>query len=156
MVAWRNPWVFAVLLCLSLIGCTDKGDQPADNLHPAGTSLVYGYKAFNTKGDLAVSGTLVLTSSDSGSVSGTWAFVAILPSEKVGPQIGTGTVAGTRQHSSIWVNLNPGWADNNVILQGTVATDRIIGRWSWSSFIGTAAEGTFEAIRGQSGQTSGN
>jgi len=147
MLAWRNSWMPELLLCLSLIGCADKGDQPVGSLHPAGTPASYNYKAFNAGGALAVSGTLVLTSSDSGSVSGSWAFVAVLPSEKVGPQVGNGKAAGTMAKSSVTVNLNPGWADNNVILQGTVASDRITGRWSWISFIGPTAEGAFEAIR---------
>jgi hypothetical protein len=134
-------------LCLSFVACTDKGEQPVGSLQPRGVPDKYIYKAYNSKGDLAVSGTMTLVGIDTTSVSGTWSFVAVLPSEKVGPQIGTGGLTGTIQKSSISINLNPGWADNNVFLQGTVSSDRITGRWMWSTFIGPTAEGTFEAMR---------
>ena len=51
------------------------------------------------------------------------------------------------QGTSISMNLNPGWADNNVVLSGTVEKDRISGKWTWITFVGPTAEGTFEAIK---------
>lgn len=132
---------------LSFVACTDKGDLPLGNLQPGGTGTTYLYKAYNSKGELAVSGTMKTTVVEASSVAGTWSFVAVLPSEKVGPQTGTGTLTGSIQKSSISINLNPGWADNNVFLQGTVSSDSITGRWMWSTFIGPTAEGSFIATR---------
>ena len=147
MCARRFPWLFILILFLSFVACTDKGDSPVDGLQPGGVPDRYIYKAYNSKGDLAVSGTMTLVDIDSTSDSGTWSFVAVLPSEKVGPQVGTGRLTGTIQKSSIYINLNPGWADNNVFLQGTVSPDSITGRWMWSTFVGPTAEGTFRAMR---------
>jgi hypothetical protein len=147
MFARRIPSLPALTLFLSLVACADKGDSPVGSLQPGGVPTRYNYKAYNSKGDLAVRGTMTLSIIDTTTVAGIWSFVAVLPAEKVGPQVGTGTLAGTLQKSSISINLNPGWADNNVFLQGTLSSDRITGRWMWSTFIGQTAEGTFEAIR---------
>jgi hypothetical protein len=147
MCARRFPWLFVLTLFLSFVACTDKGDPPVGSLQPGGVPETYRYKAYNSEGDLAVNGTMTLAVIDTTSISGTWSFVAVLPSEKIGPQVGTGRLEGRLQKSSISINLNPGWADNNVFLQGTVSSDRISGRWMWSTFIGPTAEGTFEATR---------
>jgi hypothetical protein len=143
----RFPLLFVLTLFLSFVACTDNGEQPVGSLQPGGVPDKYLYKAYNSKGDLAVSGTMTLWVPDTTSVTGTWSCVAVLPSEKVGPQVGTGGLTGTIQKSSISINLNPGWADNNVFLLGTVSSDRITGRWMWSTLIGPTAEGTFQAMR---------
>jgi hypothetical protein len=132
---------------LSLAACADRGEQPVDSLHPGGVPVSYRYRAYNAKGDLAVDGTFTLTSIDSATVSGTWSFVAILPAEKIGPQTGTGKLRGTIQKSSISIDLNPGWADNNVFLQGIISSDSIAGTWMWSTFAGPTSEGRFQAMR---------
>jgi len=116
-------------------------------MQPSDVPGTYSYKAYNSSGVLAVSGTMTLAVVDSGSVSGTWTFVAVLRSERVGPQTGTGRLAGVVEKSSVSINLNPDWKDNNVFLLGTLSPDRIAGRWMWSTFSGPTAEGTFEATR---------
>lgn len=143
----RNPWLLAIPLVLALSACSDRGNQPVDSLQPGGVPATYAYNAFNSSGNVVVNGTMTVTQLDTTSVTGTWSFVAVRPAEKIGPQVGTGTLTGTIQKSSISINLNPGWADNNVFLQGTVSSDRITGRWMWSTFIGPTAEGPFEAVR---------
>ena len=145
MSARQLSLLFFVILLLSVVACADKGDTPVDSLQPGSVPSTYAYKAYNAKGELAVNGTMTLSVADLTSVTGTWSCDAVLPSEKVGPQVGTGGLTGTIQKSSISINLNPGWADNNVFLQGTVSSDRITGRWMWSTLIGPTAEGTFEA-----------
>ncbi|MGA3244173.1 MAG: hypothetical protein ABSE41_06140 [Bacteroidota bacterium] len=147
MSSRRFPWLFVLTLFLPFVACTDRGEQPVESQQPGGVPDKYIYKAYNSKGDLAVSGTMTLVGIDTTSVSGTWSFVEVLPSEKVGPQVGTGNLTGTIQKSSISINLNPGWVDNNVFLQGTVSADSITGRWMWSTFIALTAEGKFQAIR---------
>jgi hypothetical protein len=146
MSAPRFPWLYMMTCILSFVACTDKGDPPVGSLQPGGVPSNYNYMAYNSKGDLALNGTMKLTVIDSTSIAGTWSIVAVLPSEKVGPQVGTGKLTGTIQNSLVWINLNPGWVDNNVFLQGTLSSDRITGRWMWSTFIGPTADGTFEAM----------
>jgi hypothetical protein len=147
MCVRRFTWLLVSTLFLSFVACTDKGDSPAGSLQPGDVPATYSYRAFNSKGDLAVNGTMTLTLVNTTSIAGTWTFVAIIPSDKIGPQVGTGRLTGTIQNSSISIDLNPGWADNNVFLQGTVSSDRFTGRWMWSTIIGPTADGTFEAVR---------
>jgi hypothetical protein len=147
MSSRRFPCLLVLTLFLPFVACTDRGDSPVGSLQPGGVPDKHIYKAYNSKGDLAVSGTMTLVGIDSTSVSGTWSFVEVLPSEQVGPQVGTGRLTGTIQKSSIFINLNPGWVDNNVFLQGTLSSDSMNGQWMWSTFIGPTAEGRFEAFR---------
>jgi hypothetical protein len=147
MISRQIPWLVSVFILL-LGGCVDNGNQPVGSLIPGGLPVSYDYRAYNASGTLAVKGILTLTALDSTSVTGIWSTFAVLPGEKVGPQVGTGKAAGTLENSSISLNLNPGWADNNVLLLGTVGPDRITGRWSWITFVGPTSQGTFEAIKG--------
>ncbi len=147
MCSGRFPWMPVLMIILTYMACMDRGGQPVESLNPRGLPTSYHYSAYNANGDLAVNGTITLTTIDSSSVSGTWLLLAVIPSDKIGPQTGTGKLVGSIQKSSISINLNPDWVDNNVFLQGTVSPDSINGRWMWSTFIGPTAEGEFKAIR---------
>jgi hypothetical protein len=136
-----------IVLFLSQIACTDQGAPTADSLGPGGIPASYSYEAYTSAGNLLVVGTLTLVLADSASIGGTWALDQVLASDKVGPQVGTGKLAGMISGKSVWLNLNPGWVDNNVFLQGTMEGDRMRGKWMWSTFVGSTAEGTFEAIK---------
>lgn len=136
-----------IVLSLSQLACTDQGAPTAGNGGPGGIPATYSYRAYNSAGNLLVVGTLTMTMEDSTSVVGSWAMDQVQTSDKVGPQVGTGKLAGMVSGKSIWINLNPSWMDNNVFLQGTVDGDRISGRWMWSTFVGSTAEGSFEAVK---------
>ena len=138
------PVIFVSIL--PLLACTDKGVSPEDTLRPGGAPVTYHYRAYNSKGAVAVSGTMILASTDSTHISGTWSFELQIAGEQVGPQVGSGTLAGSRQQATISINLNPGWADNNVYLTGTIGPNGINGRWDWSTFVGTSATGSFNAV----------
>lgn len=56
-----------------------------------------------------------------------------------------GGIRGAR----VTVNLNPQWVDNNVFLSGSFDKDRFSGTWMWSTFVGSTAEGKFEALQSQ-------
>jgi hypothetical protein len=86
---------------------------------------------------------------DSTSIVGSWALDQVQVSDKVGPQVGTGKLAGMMAGKSVSINLNPSWVDKNVFLQGTMDDSRMSGKWMWSTFVGSTAEGTFEAIKKQ-------
>jgi hypothetical protein len=138
-----------IVLYLSLVACTDEGSPSASYPGPVGTPAAYSYRAYDSGGSLAIVGTLTLVLADSAAIGGTWTLEQVLTGGKVGPQVGTGKLAGTISGTSIWVNLNPNWADNNVFLQGTIDDGRISGKWMWSTFVGNTAEGTFEAVEKQ-------
>ncbi|MEK6756645.1 MAG: hypothetical protein AABZ02_10890, partial [Bacteroidota bacterium] len=60
---------------------------------------------------------------------------------------GAGLLTGMVDGRDVSINLNPGWVDNNVVLQGTFENDRLRGRWSWITFAGPTSEGTFDATK---------
>ncbi len=144
----RQRWHLGLMvLCLPLLGCTDSGTPLAGYELPGGVPEVYTYHAYESDGSLVVAGTLTMVSADSASINGTWDLKQVHASDQIGPQVGSGKLAGSVHEGTIWVNLNPSWKDNNVFLQGTVEGDRISGNWSWSTFIGRTAGGTFEAVK---------
>lgn len=92
-----------------------------------------------------VTGWLAVELPKAGAVRGEWIFNQLLESEMVGPQIGTGSFVGTVDSNRIWINLNPDWADNNVLLNGVIAGAEITGEWYYSSFAGPVNKGSFTA-----------
>ena len=138
-----------ILLSLYLIACTDEGVPTAGSSGPGGNPVSYTYRAYNLAGNLLVAGTLTMAMEDSTSIVGSWALDQVQASDRVGPQVGTGKLAGMIAGKSVWINLNPSWVDNNVFLQGTMDDSRMSGKWMWSTFVGSTAEGTFEAIKKQ-------
>jgi hypothetical protein len=142
------PCLIVLALSCSLVSCTDNGDPLVSDLQP-GFPVNYDYRGFDAKGSLVVAGTMSMTATDTTSVSGTWAFEGVSLVDKIGPQVGSGRLVGNIQQTTISINLNPGWADNNVLLFGTIGSRRITGRWTWVTFAGPTTEGTFEAIKGR-------
>lgn len=134
-----------ISLIVTLTACNDRGSPVAGHLEPGGTTFDHGYRAYDSSGNLMIVGTLKLVLSDSASVNGTWSTTQVAASDNVGPQVGTGKLTGTMSGKFVWLNLNPGWVDNNVFLQGTIADGRISGTWTWSTYAGISARGTFEA-----------
>lgn len=127
--------------------CKDFGDAEV-GIPPSGSiPATYSYKGYNADGSLVVTGTMILAMSADSSVSGTWTFDAVSSGDKVGPQVGSGRLVGSMQNATISINLNPGWADNNVFLFGTFAPDRFSGKWTWDTFAGPTASGMFDAAK---------
>ena len=138
-------WMF--LSWSALAGaCKDIGDPVANDPLPSGSPRTYAYKGFNSNGVLVVTGTLRLTCGDDQTIEGGWSLGNLLPDEQIGPQTGTGTLRGTLQGTSVSLNLNPGWVDNNVFLSGTFGKDGFSGTWTWVTFVGPTASGKFEAV----------
>jgi hypothetical protein len=140
--------LFTVLvLTFAINACKDNG-EPVTSMPPLpGQPSSYSYSGYNSKGTLVVVGSMTLAVTDSQIVIGTWALECIAPGEQLGPQTGSGTLRGSIQESRVALNLNPGWVDNNVFLSGTFNKDRFSGTWMWSTFVGSTAEGRFEAIK---------
>jgi hypothetical protein len=138
-----------ILLCLGFPACDDQGENIVSNPFPGPEPSTYTYRAYTSAGVLAVSGSITLARTDSTTVAGSWVLNGISSTDRVGPQIGAGTLAGRIEGSKLSINLNPGWADNNVILAGSVEGEKIAGTWSWVTFAGPASSGTFEAVRKQ-------
>ena len=90
-----------------------------------------------------------IESIDSIEVKGRWDFKLTGEEENLGPQIGQGDFGGiTDIRGTMSLNLNPGWVDNNVILNGnTFLPYRFDGMWSYVGFPGIINWGRFEATQ---------
>jgi hypothetical protein len=106
----------------------------------------YQYTAYDSLGKAIVQGTLTINFADSGSAQGQWDFFELHPISYRGPQVGEGELIGNLSKNQIWINLNPHYADNNVMLQGELNNKKITGRWSWITIIGPTSSGDFDAI----------
>jgi hypothetical protein len=52
----------------------------------------------------------------------------------------------------VWLDLNPGWADNNVLLDGALNGSTWTGRWSYSTLGGALNGGSFTAGKVEEGR----
>jgi len=105
----------------------------------------YRYSGYEDGGGLVITGRITL-SAQTNPVSGTWSLRqagdAIGP---IGPQVGEGQLRGILSGSQLGVDLNPGWADNNVGLNGRLTGNAWTGSWSYSTFGGAINGGPFTA-----------
>jgi len=149
----RTPVVLAAL-ALSLLSarCWDDvtglsgPDFPESTLQ--GSAKSYTYCAFDTFGTALVRGVMFLAIDDSDRVTGLWDLRRIgTGPTMIGPQVGTGRLEGFREGATIWMNLNPQYADNNVMLFGTIRGSGIYGTWEYIGFPGVLSRGRFRALR---------
>jgi hypothetical protein len=128
--------VCSLLLCVCCFG--------ADQI-----KTTYHYKGFDTNGALVVEGVLSLSINNTNRVEGEWKLHEVKPEKikNLGNQIGSGKLAGQINESKINLDLNPGWADNNVLLNGEVTTTNIFGTWGFYGFAGEIVGGKFEAVK---------
>lgn len=117
---------------------------------PPPNSASYAHVACNDRDVVVLVGRLNVTIDPDGSVLGAWEVEwarGADPATPVGPQIGRGALAGYRHAGRVAVDLNPGWADNNVLLDGAWGVDVGTGRWTWVGFPGPLAGARFVARR---------
>lgn len=134
--------MFALLIAGVIVtGCQDGGtsikDQPETNL--------FLYKAYDPDKRVIVNGEISFIIDERGSVTGEWRLTQASSFEKTGPQIGSGKLEGALHNNEMHVNLNPGWADNNVLLLGRLERGSWVGTWSWVTFVGPTSGGAFVA-----------
>lgn len=79
---------------------------------------MFDYSAYDTVGNLATTGLLTLSRTDS-QVTGSWQF----------NDGQSGNLIGTMVGDSIGLDLNPGYVDNNLILRGKLSGKTYAGEW---------------------------
>ena len=143
----RATPVTVLLAVTATFACGDPALSPVSG-DPSG---VYGYVA--SSGVIpVVTGTMTLQVGEDSAVTGSWELRRVPgsdPNIQVGPQVGSGTLAGRLDASGfVAVDLNPGWADNNVyLLLGGYTPSRLTGTWDHSTLIGSVAGGPVELQR---------
>ena len=130
-----NLGITIVILALSSHGCKDETVNPSS---PGSSS----YSAYDSSGTLLVQGAISFDTKDS-TITGEWNLSKIGNAQNTGPQVGTGKLEGSIHNETLFINMNPGWADNNVFLTGNVENGVLRGSWTWSSFRGPTSGGPF-------------
>jgi hypothetical protein len=112
---------------------------------------LYRYTGYDGQGQRLIVGWLTLARTNADQVTGSWALGYAGPDRTnitrwdLGNQIGEGLLRGGQSRSTLDLDLNPGWADNNVFLHGVLTHSQYTGQWSWSGFMGVLTQGTFKA-----------
>jgi len=140
--------LFSILL-LCLVSCT-KDTSPTSSI----PKDAFQYQAFDSTGTIVVDGWLKFKVNPSLSpaeemsylaISGEWHFSKIGNPVNIGHQVGDEILKGTIEDDQIWINLNPGIADDNVVLNGKINGRIIEGHWYYSIFVGAINGGSFKA-----------
>ena len=122
----------------------------------SGDTVTYNCNLFDNKGNLAASGKLDLPDQLNGNkeFSGSWDIDLAAGSSISGGsyrrsalKFGSGKLNGSIKKGTIHVNLNPGWADNNVWLSAKYAKAGFKGKWSYATDAGDQVMGTFSASK---------
>lgn len=154
MTRWSAVLVVVTLL---LAGACHEADDVTDPA-PAGA---LAYSGHDEAGRLVVQGwiwldvALIDVAAGPGAstpleFAGEWELRALVDADRIGPQNGRGTLAGALGEEGVWVDLQPGWADNSVRLLGVLqaggpAPVTYEGTWRWDTITGVRAQGTFFA-----------
>jgi hypothetical protein len=119
---------------------------------PGAIAGTLDYVAWADSGTRLLEGVLSVAGQANQHVSGTWAIhwaagADTANANDVGPQLGTGSLSGVVQDTTVLVDLTPGFADNNVGLLGCVTASGFAGKWSHVGIAGEIAHGPFTATR---------
>lgn len=136
-----------LLLCAAALTACGEVAVPVIAGDPSG---VYSYLARIGTAPV-VEGTLAIVVAADSSITGAWQLQRVPGSDtalSVGPQLGAGTLQGRRTAGGMWLDLNPGWADNNVFLVLLpVVSTALAGTWDHSTIIGPVTGGPVELRR---------
>ena len=136
------------LAVLAAVACRYEGSVPIQDNSMVDGSLAY--EASSLAGKPLIRGRLNIDILPDSTIVGTWTANWAPGADttvEVGDQVGSGTLRGRQTAEGGYIDLNPGYADNNVILLPT-ATDRgFTGTWYWSTMTGPRTEGRFTALR---------
>ncbi len=133
-----------LIICLSAlyllsISCCEDSDP---NTFPKS----YKYTGYDSSWNKIIEGYLWIDSIDSVEVKGRWDFDLVGNGTNIGPQIGKGSFEGTTNMlGTLFLNLNPGMIENNVLLECSMRLPyRIDGQWSYVGFPGVINWGKVE------------
>lgn len=146
----HRVWSAAIALVLGL-GCGNGIPDPKPAPRLDDLTGLFEYRASDERGRALLVGTVTLAVGTDSTLTGTWDIRWVSGADTtaiVGPQVGTGTLAGRSGAEHGTIDLNPGWADNNVyLLIGQTNEGLLAGEWQHSTFVGPVAQGRFTLQR---------
>jgi hypothetical protein len=135
--------VLVTAIVSTLVSCATDSESGVG----PGAEGSYLYTSYDTTGKTLVKGFFTVYKQDSLTLSGEWYFRKIGHPQNIGPQVGSGKLQGGIADDQIWINLNPEYMDNNLILTGVLENGRYRGQWEWVSFSGVTNHGGFKAVK---------
>jgi len=123
--------ILFLVLPILIVACQDQGTSFDGNMLGKFT-----YTAYDTLDTELYHGTLILFQSDS-EISGAWQF----------EDGRSGQLEGIVRSTELNINLNPGFVDNNLLLQGTISDGTFSGSWQQIGLPGIMDRGSFIAIK---------
>jgi hypothetical protein len=132
----RVPCVVSVFAFLVLSGCTGSVD-PYEG--------IYRYRAYDHTGGVVVTGLLEFREKSQEGVKGVWQLEAVNGAGNTGINNSFGHFEGFLKGDAIYLDLHPGWIDNNVILTGVMNSESFSGEWAYIGFPGVINQGKFDA-----------
>lgn len=111
-------------------------------------SGTFRYEATTVNGEPLLSGRIHLEIREDSTIVGTWTIRWVPGADTtmaVGSQIGSGAVYGRQSGHQVFIDLNPGYVDNNVGLAGESVDGGLAGTWEWSTIAGPTTRGLFTA-----------
>lgn len=136
------------ILALAAAGCGSAGLDPTPSRSTGAGQL--RYEARTLDGALLLTGRISIEILADSTIVGEWAVQWAPGADttvEVGDQIGSGTLAGQQGENGTYIDLNPGYNDNNVILLPIPADRGFTGTWYWSTIAGPRTYGKFTALR---------
>lgn len=121
-------------------------DLLSDNDEDCIPSGAYSYTAYDSLETIIVTGWFTMEFQDSTTIEGEWHFKKVGNPENIGPQVGDGELIGQKDDSIVYIELNPQYRDNNVLLVGEISENEYTGEWIWSTIIGVTNKGSFHAV----------
>lgn len=135
-------------LALALAACSRESTNTGPDGVIAGGNL--RYEVTTLAGIPLLTGRLVVKVLDDSTIVGSWSTEWAPGADRsveVGGQVGRGALAGRQGMEKTYLDLNPGFADNNVILAAAPTDRGFEGTWEWVTVTGTRASGRFSAHR---------
>jgi hypothetical protein len=104
---------------------------------------------FDQKGKVVARCELALPENAAGKsqFSGSWRLLSYSPNFPKNSTSPGGQYTGHAEGGRLSIDLNPGVADSNVVLDGKVDNGKISGEWILATVIGGTPKGTFELDR---------
>jgi len=139
----EKKFFLTIILSFFMISLFMSCDK-STSLSPSDESSLYEYIAFDSSSTKVAKGWLLLKFEDN-VITGQWDIQAVGSPQNIGPQLGSGNLAGNCNSDSIWVDLQPNMQDNNLLLEGRLTDDDYSGTWIYISLTGPTNSGTFTA-----------
>ena len=134
--------IFIIILLLLIFNACKQTSETVVFDVPQGS---YAYFAYDTSSTLVAKGWYKFEYVDSVNIRGNWDLNKIGNPGNIGPQDGEGELIGTVTDTSICINLQPNFADNNIFLTGKFHNKYIYGKWQWATFVGITSWGSFNS-----------